>query len=554
MTFAHSHYLWLLPVLIPLLGLFYWWSDRERREQMARFIQARLLPGLTSGISPARRRVRVLLVITAVACLILALARPQWGYRLEEVSRRGLDIVVAIDTSKSMLARDIAPSRLARAKLAALDLMRLAKSDRLGLVAFAATAFLQCPLTIDDSAFRESVESLSVDTIPEGGTDMADAIRTAMTAFGDGENYRTLVLFTDGEDHDNGALEAAKQAAKAGLRIFTVGIGSPDGELLVLNSTDGQPNYVRDAEGNVVKSRLNEALLKQIAEATGEFYMRLGGADSMDLLYQRGLAPLPKSESNEHWIRQSQDRYYWPLGLALLCLAVEMILPERKRAGRRRGAAGAAAAAVLLLLGAGRVGGAEPSPGAAWRDYQAGRFGQAQQEYALLAAKAKDEAGDGRLVFNAGTAAYRATNYDAAIQYFSAALAARDLKLQQAAYYNLGNAQFQRGCTATNIDELQSQWETAIRSFQSAVSLNTNDVDAAHNLAFARHGVQQIVELREAARRAKESADLAARRSEYHRAHQIMEQLLQQNPLGKQFEDFTRKLKEIDDIATPAQP
>src|SRR5262249_54136789 len=161
-----------------------------------------------------------------------------------------------IDTSKSMLARDVAPNRLTRAKLAALDLMQQARSDRLGLVAFAGSAFLQCPLTIDDSAFRRGVEDLSVNTIPEGGTAVAEAIETALTAFKEGDNHKVLVLMTDGEDHDSGVEAAAKKASEAGMRIYTIGIGTPEGEIVSIQN-DGKTDYVRDEQGHVVKSHLN---------------------------------------------------------------------------------------------------------------------------------------------------------------------------------------------------------------------------------------------------------------------------------------------------------
>src|SRR5204863_10043701 len=166
-----------------------------------------------------------------------------------ETRQRGLDIVVAIDTSKSMLAEDITPNRLARAKLAALDLMQQAKSDRLGLLAFAGSAFLQCPLTIDDNAFRQSVESLDVNIIPQGGTALAEAINTALTAFKEGENFKVLVLFTDGEDNDEGALAAAEAAAKEGMKIFTIGVGTAEGELLRMKDAKGRTDYIRDDQG-----------------------------------------------------------------------------------------------------------------------------------------------------------------------------------------------------------------------------------------------------------------------------------------------------------------
>jgi Ca-activated chloride channel family protein len=337
MAFAHPKILWLLLVFPPALALFFWWSFRKRQVLMAQFIQARLLPGLVSGLSPARQKTRLGCLVVAIGCLLLALARPQWGFSWQEVKQRGVDIVVAIDTSKSMLAEDIPPNRLARAKLAALDLMHQAKSDRLGLVAFAGSAFLQCPLTIDDVAFRQSVEALDVHTIPEGGTALAEAIETALTAFKEGDNHKVLVLMTDGEDHDSGALEAAQKGAQAGLKIFTIGIGTAEGQLLRIKDAEGHEDYIRDEQGNVVKSHLNERLLQEIAGASeGGFYLPLRGAKTIDSLYTQGLATLPKSEHQERLVKQYQDRYHWPLGMAMALLIMELLLPERKREPRAK--------------------------------------------------------------------------------------------------------------------------------------------------------------------------------------------------------------------------
>jgi len=287
--FAHPQLLWLLLAGPPALALFFWWGGRVREKLLVQFVAARLLPSLTVGLSPARRKIRFALVILAVALLLISIARPQYGYDKEEVRQNGLDIVVAVDTSKSMLASDIAPNRLARAKMAALELMQRAGTDRLGLVAFAGNAFLECPLTIDNTAFQQSVQALDVKAIPEGGTAIADAINPALTAYKEKGNHKALVLLTDGEDNDEGALEAAQAAAKEGLKIFAVGIGTTEGALL-------DPNLVRDPDGNAVKSHLNEGLLKEIAAATGGFYVPLRGANTMDLVYDNGLAPLPKAE------------------------------------------------------------------------------------------------------------------------------------------------------------------------------------------------------------------------------------------------------------------
>jgi tetratricopeptide (TPR) repeat protein len=241
-----------------------------------------------------------------------------------------------------------------------------------------------------------------------------------------------------------------------------------------------------------------------------------------------------------------------------------MLLPERKRRGRnasvdnpsapsdkRTGQAVPTVTAIFLLLLLPSV--VFGSPATALRAYRSGRFAEAQKEYERLAAE--DKKGDARLIFNAGTAAYRATNYDAAIKFFNTTLTtARDAKLQQAAWFNLGNTQFQLGQTAKDLDGVQEIWETAIKSYQNAVTLDKTDADAANNLAYAKECVAQIIRLREAATQAKSSADEATRRRNYHLALEIMESLLKQNPLGKQFEDYTKRLQDIDAIATPHQP
>ena len=565
MSFASPQVLWLLLVFPPALLVFFWWSWRQRQKLMAQFIQARLLPGLISGVSVTRQKVRAALIIAGVACLILALARPQWGYMQEEVELRGLDIVVAVDTSKSMLATDITPNRLARAKLAALDLMNQAKSDRLGLVAFAGSAFLECPLTIDDSAYRQSVEALDVNTISEGGTAIGDAIDEATKAYKEGGNYKVLVLFTDGEDNqdEKAAIDAAQRAAKEGVHIFTVGIGTAAGDLLQVRDANGNLEYVRDEQGNVVKSHLNEALLRQVATDAGGSYYSLSGANTIDALYQRSLAPLPKSQSKEQWVKRPYERYHWPLAIGIMLLIAEIFFPER-RTPVRRGSKGTsvhlrseatarqdirppAIAALLLFLLLPVA--AHGSPSTAMHDYSSGNFTNAQKEFEQLAEA--DKKGDYRLIFNAGDAAYRATNYDEALKCFTSVLNSPDVKLQQKAYYNIGNVQYRQGEQEKDLDGVQQVWEQAIKSFQNAVALDKQDADAAHNLDFVKHSVEWIKELRELARRAKLEADNSVRQRNYHRALEIMQQAVQQNVAAKQFQDYVKRLKNIDEIVTP---
>ena len=558
MSFAHPHFLWLLLVITPALIVFFWWAMRERQRLMTQFIQARLLPGLISGVSPTRIKVRFALITVAMTLLLIALARPQWGFTWQESKQKGLDIVVAIDTSKSMLAEDIAPNRLARAKLAALDLMQQAQSDRLGLVAFAGGAFLQCPLTIDDNAFKQSVETLDVNIIPQGGTAVAEAINTALGAFKEGDNFKVLVLFTDGEDNDENAVAAAEAAAKEGMKIFTIGIGTADGELLRVKDAKGRTDYIRDDEGNVVKSRLNEALLQQIAGATeGGFYLPMRGAKTIDTLYEKGLAPLPKSEGQEKLVKRMHERYHWPLGVAIVLLLVEMLMPERARrktSNIQHSTSNVQVSTALLLVVCLLLPTiCKASPADALKDFNSGNFTNALTEYERLLNEqvTKQKPEDPRLHFNAGTAAYRATNYSVAIQHFNAVLAAKDIKLQQSAYYNLGNTHFRLGGQAEDLDKLEEAWKEAVKQFEHAVALDKTDENAAFNLKFVQEGLEQIKQFKEAMKRAKSDADSAVRQRNYRRAVEIMDALMQNQIAAKQFQEFTKKLKDIDGIVNP---
>jgi Ca-activated chloride channel family protein len=457
-----------------------------------------------------------------------------------------------------MLATDIAPSRLMRAKLAAQELMQKAAADRWGLVAFAGDGFLECPLTTDSTMFQQSVQDLDVNSIPEGGTAIAAAIDTALTAFKEQNHHKALVLFTDGEDNDEGALAAAQAAAKAGLRIFTIGIGSAEGTLVQVTDANGNTDYIRDEKGQVLKSKLNEPLLQQIASVTGGFYLPLRGANTIDTLYDRGLAPMPKSEGREQTLHHYHEKFWWFLVPAILLLLVEMFFPERTREKKTARASGNAVPSpkrltttLVLLALLGFSDRSSASPQSAWTDYRSGNFTNALAEYERLA---DINTNDLRLVFNAGVAAYRATNYDAAAKLFAQATLSPDLKMQQRAYYNLGNAKFRLCDAITDLDKLQEGWEDVVKLYARAVDLDKQDADAAYNLAYVKNGVEQLKQFREAMRRAKSDADAAVRQANYHRALEIMESLAKYQIAAKKFEDYTKKLKDIDAIATPHQP
>jgi Ca-activated chloride channel family protein len=316
--------LMIVPALLGFLG----WAERRRLRDLDRFVASGLQGVVVPDADPRRRRLRAALVIVAVAALVLALAGPLWGFRWERVHREGIDLVVAIDTSRSMLAEDVKPNRLARAKLAVRDLVETLAGDRIGLVAFAGTAFVQCPLTLDYGVFLQSLDALDVGIIPRGGTAVAAAIDAGLGALEGREGkHQALILITDGESHEGDVAAAAKRAAERGVKVFTVGIGTTDGELI-----PGEAGvFLKDRQGNVVKSRLDEKTLQDVAIETGGVYVHAQGPElALADLYRDQIAKLEKRELGSTLERRWEQRFQWPLGVAFLLLVVEMSIVGRR--------------------------------------------------------------------------------------------------------------------------------------------------------------------------------------------------------------------------------
>lgn len=333
MKFANPqalHLLWLLPAIAGGMYAFY----RHRCRMMARFVEDHLLDEMVRGMSKKDHRWKVILLTAAFFFLALALARPQWGYQQRAVTRHGLDIMVAIDVSKSMLTRDVLPSRLERTKLAVKDLvMKLDGSDHIGLIAFAGNAMIMCPLTYDYSGFLLSLDDVGVDSIPRGGTDIAAAIDEAVNAYQNRPDAeKSVVLITDGEEMEGNALAAARRAREKGVRIFTVGVGTAEGDLIQVTDADGQTEFLKDAQGNAVKSRLNENLLQQIAYITSGAYIRSGGIEfGLDYLYDRQLSKLKKHDAQARMALMYDERFQWPLAVAFILLLAETLFLNLKR-------------------------------------------------------------------------------------------------------------------------------------------------------------------------------------------------------------------------------
>jgi Ca-activated chloride channel family protein len=330
MHFANPHFLLGL-LIIAALAAFYLWAWRKRKNKLQQFADKELLAVLLVRVDRRRQKIKIALLLVAVACCVLALMRPQWGFRWQEVKRRGLDIVIALDTSKSMLAQDVLPNRLQRSKLAIKDLVKVLKGDRIGLIAFAGTAFLECPLTLDYNGFMLSLDDISVNTIPAGGTSIASAIKEARRSYEAGsKQHVALIIITDGEDHEGDPLAQAEEAKKEGILIFCIGIGTQEGDLISLEE-DNQRQFLKDKEGNVVKSRLDEALLQKIALATGGSYLRSTATEfGLDLLYRERLSKIEKRDFQSKMNKAYNERFQIPLGIALILLILEMFITDKR--------------------------------------------------------------------------------------------------------------------------------------------------------------------------------------------------------------------------------
>ena len=331
MRFAASGYLWLL-LTLPILAALFVLLFRRRRRALERFGDLGLIERLSGSASTEKRVIKAALVVAASLFLVLALARPQWGTSLETITRRGVDVIVAVDTSLSMLAEDVKPNRLAQARAAIASMIGMLRGDRVGIVAFAGTAYVACPLTLDYAAASMFVDVLDTDLLPVQGTAIARAIRVATEAFGsEDRRYRVLILITDGEDHEGDVEAAARAAAEEGVVIFTVGIGSPTGEPIPLRNARGEvTGYKDDREKRTVTSRLGESALESIAVTTGGRYYR-STAEGIELerLYEE-IAVMDQRTLSARLQTAYEERYTIPLALAIALLGLEAALGERK--------------------------------------------------------------------------------------------------------------------------------------------------------------------------------------------------------------------------------
>jgi len=320
-------------LLVPILIIFFIFAGINRRKTIERFGDAAIVERLFLSKSTVKERVKRIFMVIAMSFLILALAGPQIGARLTMTKRYGVDIMIAIDTSSSMLAEDIKPNRLEKAKLEISSLIDKLKGDRAGILTFAGDSFMQCPLTLDYSAAKMFLSIIEPGMMPRPGTAIGDAIKKAAEGFTKKERkHKVLIFLTDGEDHNTNPVDAANEAKKEGIIIYTIGIGTSKGEPIpVLDETGKIKEYKKDKNGEVVMTKLDEAMLRKIALITdGKYYHATANEFELDKIYDE-ISKMEKKELSNRLFTQYEDRFQYFLGIAFILLCVEFIIGDRKK-------------------------------------------------------------------------------------------------------------------------------------------------------------------------------------------------------------------------------
>jgi Ca-activated chloride channel family protein len=470
MTFAHFwvlNFFWLLPLAALALII----TNRQRKRAMEGFADPELLARLSGKDRKGRAFLKGLLMLGALGLMLFALAGPRWGSHYQEVSQKGVDIMILVDVSPSMLVEDIEPNRLERARREILDFLRVVQGDRVGLVAFAGAAYVQCPLTLDYGALQMFLDALQPDLIPVPGTDLGAAIETGLSSFDyASETDKVILLITDGEDNENRGLEAARNAAQKGVKIFVFGMGEMSGG--PIPASDGKGGFKKDEQGNLILSRLNEEGLREIASTAGGTYVRSVAGDlDLDILYFEGIKTRTEAATLKSGkIKVYEDRFTFFLLAAILFLVLEGLIFQRPRR-MAQGITKEYAFIIFLLF----------SPiysTHAWAAedadelYRQGRFAEAEKAYAH---SDMDNPKDVRYRYNRGCAAYQNSDFPGAMAAFkSVSRRAEDEETRFKAAYNLGNTAFKQG-----------DFASAAAHYTQAIRLRPESEDAKVNLELA---------------------------------------------------------------------
>ena len=484
MNFENPVWLYLTPLLVLLIAGLVAFGLRKRDALLRQFAAARLLDQLTEKANLRRILLKAVLILLAITLIGISLARPQYGIDIVERKARVLDIVFVLDSSRSMLATDLRPTRLERARLAIMDLVDKLESDRIGLVVFAGSAFLQVPLTLDYAEFRDNLKSVSPSSVSRGGSNIGQALREAAKAFPKDNEFKAVVLLTDGEDLEEQAIDTAREIAKDGIKVYSIGIGTPQGTYLKVRTEAGAEEFVRDSSGQPVRSQLDEATLQRISQLTGGSYSRLAG-QSLEQLYTSVLATLPKEERESEFKETHIDRYQWVLLGAVICLILETLIRRRKKPAQMLIA--------LVLL----------SPAVPQTSHAEEAIQEAPTEPAETVTS-EDSSDDPRAIYNRAHAHLTEGNYAEATDLLKTVIEySEDTKLERNALYNMAHASNQMGeqaLQAQNFEVALDYWKEAEALFKSANELDPADAESledAKQMAERRKALEEFLEQQE---------------------------------------------------------
>ncbi len=478
MTFAHSwilHFLWILPAVGFLLIV----QTRKKKKAMEGFADENLLKILVPEDHKGKRFLKGILLIFALSALLFSLAGPRWGSHYQEVSRKGVDIMILVDVSRSMMVEDVKPNRLERARREIIDFLKVIQGDRVGLVAFSGAAFVQCPLTLDYAALQIFLSALQPGLIPVPGTDIGVALEAGLSAFDfKTETDKVIVLITDGEDNENRGLEAARKVAEKGVKIFVFGIGEPSGG--PVPADDGKGGFTKDKEGRLVLSKLDEQTLKDMASLSGGTYVRSVAGDlDLDILYFAGIREKTEVQTVKSGkIKVHEERFTFFALAGFLFLLLEGLIEGKDRARPKT-----AFRLLLLSLVYGLIQCAFATLSLATENpdelYRSGRFEKAEKVYGDMD---MDNPKDIRYRYNRGCAAYQNGQYKEASASFSSVMRrAKDNDMRFKAAYNLGNTAFKQG-----------DFESAARHYKQALIHDPSSEDARHNLELTLRALEKM--------------------------------------------------------------
>ena len=482
MDFTFQHIEYLLPLAaVPLLLLLYFFVLLWKKRTIKKIGDERLVKEMIRNYSPQKFALKFVLIVVAFSATVLALANPRSKTGTEKVNRNGIDVMIALDVSKSMLAQDIKPTRLDRAKQFLGKLIDKLSNDRIGIVVFAGRSYLQMPLTGDHGAAKMYLSAATPDAVPTQGTVIADALKMCDAAFNEKEKqYKSVILISDGEDHDEGALKAAEQMTTEGIVINTVGIGSPTGSTII-DETTNEPK--KDNNGNVVITKLNEEELKNIAAKGNGIYQLFNNTDDVVAKLDAELSTMDQRTVTEDSLVNYKSFFQWLAGLALVLLVIEMMLSERRKMSANNFVATGRKVALLLiaycLLPIASFSQNEKTLIKKGNEsYSKKEYDKAITDYKKVTEK---NPANSTAQFNLGNALYKSKKTDEAITAYENAVSNSDSKNDKSkSFYN-------KGVVLQNNQKLPE----CIDAYKNALKLNPDDEDARQNLQKALQQLKQ---------------------------------------------------------------